>query len=225
MAACREMIKAVLFDLDGTLLDRDQSLAAFLEHQYYRIEAFQCVDKFEFMQRFIDLDQKGYVWKDQVYQRLIEDLKLDLSWKDLLSDYIESFQSHCIGFPGVDEVLGYLKSKGVKLGVITNGYSEFQMNNIKGLRITHYFDEILISEREGIKKPEVEIFQRALKRLGVEPSEALFVGDHPINDVEASINAGMQGIWKRCDYFERPTKEHILIDELRELKGIFEGAR
>lgn len=53
------------------------------------------------------LDQKGYVWKDKVYQQLIEELELDLSWHELLEDYMESFQNHCIGFPGLIEILDF----------------------------------------------------------------------------------------------------------------------
>lgn len=217
------MIKGVLFDLDGTLLDRDQSLVAFLEDQYNRIQAFQCIDKQVFIQRFIELDQKGYVWKDKVYQKLIEELNLEINWQDLLDDYVESFQNHCIGFPGLIEILDYLKAMNLKLGIISNGFGRFQLNNVKGLKIFHYFDEILISEIEGLRKPNIDIFQRALSRLGIEPQESIFVGDHPINDVEASINAGMKGIWKEENYFDKPSKDHLIIKDLSEIRGILAG--
>lgn len=213
------MIKGVLFDLDGTLLDREQSLIAFLHDQYQRIQAFHCVEESTFVERFVQLDQKGYVWKDKVYQRLIEEWNVDLAWQELLDDYIESFQHHCVGFPGLFEMLDDLKDRGMRLGMITNGYGRFQMNNIKGLRIEHYFDVILISEVEGLRKPDPEIFSRALNRLGIEPHESIFVGDHPINDVDASLNAGMKGIWKEDHFFDRPVKDHIAIKDLREIKN------
>lgn len=212
------MIKGILFDLDGTLLDRDQSLIAFLENQYIRIHALHDVEKEVFIQRFIELDQKGYVWKDKVYQRLIEEMGLELAWEEMLEEYVESFQNHCIGFPGLIELLDYLKEMNMKLGIITNGFGRFQMNNIRGLKIDHYFDEILISEIEGVRKPNIEIFTRALNRLGIEPHEGLFVGDHPVNDVEASIKAGMIGIWKEDDFFERPSNNCRSIKSLIEIK-------
>ncbi|WEK56045.1 MAG: HAD-IA family hydrolase [Candidatus Cohnella colombiensis] len=217
------MIKGVLFDLDGTLLDRDQSLVAFLQNQYNRIPALHCVEMNAYIQRFIELDQKGYVWKDQVYQKLIAELNLELTWHSLLDDYVESFQNHCIGFSGLIEILDYLKDKKLKLGVITNGFGRFQMNNINGLKISHYFDVIIISEIEGLRKPDVEIFQRALNRLEIEPHESIFVGDHPINDVEASIHSGMKGIWKEDDYFDKPRCHHLSIRDLIEIKGILES--
>ncbi|TVX96290.1 HAD family hydrolase [Cohnella terricola] len=214
------MIKGILFDLDGTLLDRDKSLVAFLESQYNRIQAFHVVERQTFIQRFIQLDQKGYVWKDKVYQKLIDELKIDLTWEELLEDYVESFQNHCTGFAGLIELLEFLKSQNLKTGIISNGFGRFQMNNIKGLQIDHYFDEILISENEGLRKPDIEIFKRALSRLGLESQETMFVGDHPVNDVEASINAGMIGVWKEDNHFERPSGDYILINNLMEIKDI-----
>ncbi|WP_145410616.1 HAD family hydrolase [Paenibacillus xylanexedens] len=216
------MIKGILFDLDGTLLDREQSLIAFIRNQYHRIQAFQSVDEPIFLQRFIELDQKGYVWKDKVYQALINEFNLDLNWDELLEDYIQSFQYHCIGFPGLIETLNYLKDKQMKLGIITNGFGRFQMNNIKGLHIDHYFDGIFISEIEGLRKPDINLFNRALDRLGLEPQESIFVGDHPVNDVDASIHAGMRGIWKEDDYFGKPSTNYMSIKDLVEIKSIIE---
>lgn len=214
------MLKGVIFDLDGTLLDRDKSLVAFLEDQYARILALQVVEKQAFIERFIELDQKGYVWKDKVYQQLRDELTLEVSWESLMEDYIESFQHHCIGFPGLFEILEFLKERNIKLGIISNGFGRFQMNNIKGLNIKHFFDEILISEIEGVRKPNIEIFQRALGRLGLQPNETIYVGDHPINDVDASINAGMIGVWKEDNYFQKPSSDHQSIKELIEIKEL-----
>lgn len=214
------MIKGIIFDLDGTLLDRDKSLIAFLENQYNRFQALKSVEMHVFIQRFIELDQKGYVWKDKVYQNLIDELSFELTSEELLEDYVELFQKHCIGFSGLIEILEYIKNLDIKLGIITNGFGRFQMNNINGLKIDHYFDEILISEIEGVRKPDIEIFSRALTRLGIESHEAIFVGDHPVNDVEASIKAGMMGIWKEDEFFGRPSKEYISIKNLIEIKDI-----
>lgn len=56
-------------------------------------------------------------------------------------------------------------------------------------------DIILVSEQEGIKKPQAEIFIRALERLYVRPKESVYVGDHLENDVIGARNAGLNAIW------------------------------
>lgn len=59
-----------------------------MEHQYDRYTAFHHVRKEEFVQRFIELDQRGYVWKDIVYQTLINEYEIKLDWKDLLQQVL-----------------------------------------------------------------------------------------------------------------------------------------
>ncbi len=216
------ILKAIIFDLDGTLLDRDRSLKKFVEYQYDRYHAFHHVNKEEYVQRFIDLDQRGYVWKDRVYQSLIHEFEVKLDWQDLLDDYIEGFQNHCVGFSGMLEMLDFLKEKNMKLGMITNGYERFQDNNIKALNISHYFEVILISEREGMRKPDPEIFLRAVNELGVLPEESIYVGDHPSNDIEASLNVGMRTIWKEDIFHNKPLNTTWTIKELNEIRDIVE---
>jgi putative hydrolase of the HAD superfamily len=214
-------IKAVLFDLDGTLLDRDSSLALFVSDQYDRHAQLQVVEKDLFVGRFIELDHHGYVWKDKVYQQLVEEFSLQgLQWTDLLSDYVSQFQRHCIGFPHMKQMLTELKNNGVKLALVSNGYGQFQYDNFHALGVTDLFNEVLISEWEGIRKPDPEIFIRALSRLQVAAAEALFVGDHPINDIQASRNAGIKAVWKRSEQSEHDIAADAVIDDLEELTQI-----
>lgn len=74
------------------------------------------------------------------------------------------------------------------------------MDNIKVLGIENYFDAILISEWEGIKKPNPEIFKRALSKLDAAAYESMYVGDHPENDVLGSKNIGLSAVWKKDIY-------------------------
>lgn len=193
------MIQAVLFDLDGTLLDRDASVKKFIDNQYERLsDNLGHIPKEKYMTRFIELDCHGYVWKDKVYQQLVEEFGImGIDRENLLEDYISEFKNHCVPFPDLHSMLEELKTDGLVLGMITNGFGQFQMDNIKALGIERYFDAILVSETEGMKKPNPAIFETALKRLNVTASESVFVGDHPENDVIASRQVGMNGIWKK----------------------------
>ncbi|TQR10955.1 HAD family hydrolase [Psychrobacillus soli] len=212
------MIRAVLFDLDGTLLDRDESVKKFIVNQYERLSNFLGhIPREKYMTRFIELDRRGYVWKDKVYQQLVEEFDIvGIDWENLLQDYISEFKHHCVPFPNLHSMLEELKKNDFVLGMITNGFGQFQMDNIRALGIEKYFDAILVSETEGIKKPDTAIFERALKRLRVTAGESVFIGDHPENDVMASQYVGMKGIWKKdvqWDAFETD----FVVDDLEEL--------
>jgi putative hydrolase of the HAD superfamily len=83
------MIQAIIFDLDGTLLDRNSSLRSFVVTQYDRFAlSLKHIAKKNYFERFIQLDCHGHVWKDKVYQSLIEEFKItQLTWQNLLNDY------------------------------------------------------------------------------------------------------------------------------------------
>ncbi|KQL42083.1 L-2-haloalkanoic acid dehalogenase [Bacillus sp. FJAT-25509] len=216
------MIKAVIFDLDGTLLDRDRSLKLFIKTQYKKyFRELKHIPEKHYIERFIELDNKGYVWKDKVYQQLLQEFSISsLTWEQLLEDYINSFQYSCIPFQNMEYVLKELKNRGIRLGMITNGFTKLQSLNLKALGIHNYIDTILISEQEGIKKPHAEIFLRALEKLGVNPEESLYVGDHPENDVIGAQNVGMNAVWKKDPFWSEPYTIEQSIDDLGELLNL-----
>jgi len=193
------LIRAAIFDLDGTLLNRDESIKMFINGQYDKLEkVLGHIPKEIYITRFLELDNHGYVWKDRVYQQLVDEYKItDMLWEELLHDYVSAFKRHCIPFPNLISMLEELKSMSLNLGMITNGKGHFQMDNLKALGIEKYFDAILVSEWEGIKKPNPHIFKTALEKLNVSPQESIYVGDHPENDVKAARDAGMIGVWMR----------------------------
>ncbi|WP_054022936.1 HAD family hydrolase [Bacillus sp. FJAT-28004] len=217
------MIQAVMFDLDGTLLDRDRSLLQFVDEQFERlIKPNNEVDKDSYISRFVALDSRGYVWKDIVYQELIREFELRLDWNMLLDDYKKGFSNHAVSFPNMIELLVSLKDKGYKLAMITNGFGDFQASNIHALKIARYFDEILISEREGLRKPDPAIFLRATEKLNVEPAACVYVGDHPVNDITASKATGMRGIWKEDTYYTESFEYDAKVKDLIEIGHILE---
>jgi putative hydrolase of the HAD superfamily len=213
------MFKAVFFDLDGTLLDRDSSIKHFVSTQYDKYAPnFKNIRKSDYISRFVELDCRGYVWKDKVYQTLIAEFGLQtVTWEELLDDYYTEFINACIPFPNLLNTLDVLIAQGYLLGIITNGLGNFQKRTIQGLGIEKYFETILISEIEGVRKPKAEIFLRALHRLGVRADESIFVGDHPDVDVMGAKHVGMKGIWKRDLGWSEPKNADGIIDDLGDL--------
>ena len=210
------MIKAVLFDLDGTLLNRDASVDSFINSQYERLNQWMAhIPKEQYVSRFIELDCQGYVWKDKVYQQMITEFTImGLTWEQLLQDYLYHFKEHCVPFPNLIEMLTSLANQSIVLGIISNGKERFQMDNIMALGIKEYFETVLISEKEGIKKPDPRIFNKALEQLNVFANESIFVGDHPGNDVLASQDVGMLAILKKDSQWKDVNADFIVHDLL-----------
>jgi putative hydrolase of the HAD superfamily len=92
------MKKLVLFDLDGTLLDRDKSVKQFITVQHDRLNShLNHISQSEYAARFIALDCHGHVWKDKVYQQLVTEFKItSITLQALLNDYEKQFQFHCV---------------------------------------------------------------------------------------------------------------------------------
>lgn len=110
---------------------------------------------------------------------------------------------------------------GLKLGIVTNGRNDFQLGNIQALGIRNFFSVILVSETEGVRKPDSEIFMRALRKLHVAPKECVFIGDHPSNDIQAAKNVGMKAVWKRNPLWLNCDADAV-VDELSQVPEILQ---
>ena len=220
------LVEAVLFDLDGTLLDRDASLLAFVRDQYQRLHrGLGHVPEDAYVARVLELDQRGHVWKDEVYRRLVVDLAIcGIGWEALLDDFLGQFHRHCVGFPNLHATLARLSRAGLRLGIISNGRGDFQMASVRALGIEHYFSVVTISEWAGTRKPEAAIFQQTLAKLGTPAARAVFVGDHPVSDMGGARRVGMRAVWKRDRGWPEPAASDVdaVIDDLAELPLIVE---
>ena len=81
-------------------------------------------------------------------------------------------------------------------------------------------DEVLISEREGLRKSDRTIFERALARLRVVPAEAWYVGDHPLVDLRDAFKAGLMPVWRYTPHWQLPEVPAHEIHGLGELARI-----
>ncbi|WP_435171455.1 HAD family hydrolase [Paenibacillus glycanilyticus] len=191
-------IAAVIFDLDQTLLDKHQSLIGFANYQYdaYALEAYR-IDKGEYIRKFTEMNHVVRP-KEEVYKDLIGFFDMDSSLLAvMLEDLNCNFSKHAIGYPGLAEMLIGLKKAAFKLGMITNGRAFYQRDKIRALGIEDYFDDIVISEAVGLRKPDPAIFQLSLSNLNVSAAEAVFVGDNMKKDMIPAKELGMRTVWKQ----------------------------
>jgi putative hydrolase of the HAD superfamily len=109
---------------------------------------------------------------------------------------------------------------GFALGIISNGHGAFQLATVQALGIEQYLSAVLISEFEGVRKPDPAIFQRAVARLGASVDRAVYVGDNPVADVAGARAAGLRAVWKRDPLWPPPTDLDAAIDDLIELPEV-----
>ena len=99
-------------------------------------------------------------------------------------------------FPDVADVLARLSRAGARLGIITEGPAVKQAEKLLRLGLARYFDSaaIFISDQLGISKPNPKLYRRACQRAGVEPGQAMYVGDNAPNDVDPANAVGMKTV-------------------------------
>ncbi|WP_085908099.1 HAD family hydrolase [Kiloniella majae] len=200
-------IKGVLFDLDQTLVDRNQSLQNFLIWQWQECIPLQSIAFNVFQQRFINLDDNGKLWKKEVYDKILKEFFIDsILSRQLEESYLTNFPMHSSLFPNVARILNHFKENELKLGIITNGRSDLQTAVIKNCNLHSIMDTILISETEKIKKPDPCIFELALNRLGLPSQSCVYIGDNPHADIFGAYSIGMRTIWKKNNFFPPPDK-------------------
>jgi len=88
------------------------------------------------------------------------------------------------------------------------------------LGLEPFLDAVLISEAEGVRKPDPTIFKMAAERCGVNPWESAFVGDHPDVDVMGAGAAGLISIWKRVPYWQLGIENVQAVGNLSEILPI-----
>ena len=190
-------VSAVMFDLDETLFDRSESLRAFVEDQLARMMPGSIDNPKMLVDRFIELDRRGRVSKRDVYQHLLA----EISWADerastrLFDDYERNAWRFAKAFAGTEALLSWLRERCLPIAIVSNGETHIQLRSLLALNLDRLVDAYLISEREGLRKPDPAIFRRAAERLHVPVETCVFVGDSPEADMIGARDLGMKTIW------------------------------
>ncbi|MFT8888319.1 MAG: HAD-IA family hydrolase [Ethanoligenens sp.] len=197
-------LKAVIFDLDDTLIERRAMLDAF-SHKFLH-HCFPDADGAEYAHirdTFIQVDDGGYTTRPELFHQLYTALgKTDMPPATELLDFWNAhFADHTILVPGVKDTLCALQARGYLLGMITNGNPVLQNHKIDHTGFRKYFDNIIVSGTFGCDKPNPSIFRAALAALRVTANDAIYIGDNPVNDIYGAHRVGMKAVW--ANYFGR----------------------
>jgi len=98
-------------------------------------------------------------------------------------------------WPGVLDMLAHLRAAGLKIGIVTNGFSETHREKIALLGLEHAVDGTFIADEIGRVQPDPEFFFHAARELGVAPADCAVVGDRYDRDITGAHAAGMFAIW------------------------------
>jgi putative hydrolase of the HAD superfamily len=138
-------------------------------------------------------DQKRW-WKDLVY-RVFNEVGMVNNFEQFFDQVYDRFRDSegWVLFAETTEVLEKLKQRGLKLGVISN-FDDRAYSVMRSLHILQFLDAVTLSSETGYCKPDREIFEAAVRNLGVATSEVLMVGDSLHDDVEAAMRAGLAAV-------------------------------
>ncbi|HUW48531.1 MAG TPA: HAD family hydrolase [Patescibacteria group bacterium] len=236
-------IKAVIFDFIGTLtnvqgysletselkLYKALAKAGFSTSQKDFLEAYDKSQEKYHIIRFQELvEVTNAVWISGALNSLgfntnPEDARIKTAVNVFFEDYLNSLELK----PCVRQFLASLP-KQFRRGLVSNfTYAPVIYAALRRLSINRFFNAVLVSEDVGWRKPNIRIFQEALKRLGANAGETVYIGDSPLEDIGGAAAVGMRTIFLPSQFYtlENLEQSHIkpdlIVKDICELHEIF----
>lgn len=184
----RESIEAVIFDLDGTLLNTLYDLADSVN---------LALEKYGQPQRTLE-EVRSFVGNGlrNLMRQAVPDGEENPIFEDIFAFFVDYYKAHCnvktAPYEGVLELMKELKGRGIKMAIVSNKV-DAGVKELNEIHFAEYID-VAIGEREGIgRKPEPDSVNEALHMLGVEKEHAVYVGDSDV-DIQTAKNAEIRCI-------------------------------
>ncbi|WP_234123836.1 HAD family hydrolase [Clostridium hydrogenum] len=212
------MIKAVIFDMDGVIIDSEPI------HLKYAMELFKTIEidmSIEEYNKFIGTNSY-YMWN-----KIINDYKLKYTMEELIKmerngfyDFISSPNMKIEPIKYIPELLKELKENNYKIAVASSSPMRLIEYILEELKIRKYFDNLVTGDLVERSKPEPDIFLYAAEKLGARPEECVVIEDSH-NGVLAAKKAGMKCIGYRNlnSGNQDISKADIIIDSFEEINS------
>jgi 2-haloacid dehalogenase len=199
----RSAFRAILFDLDHTLLDFDRAqrgalrsaLAAFgLPFSVSTLLAYRRIND-ELWARYRAGATTQRALASERFRRLLRHLGADPRRGPRLGEtFLDELSRRGDRLPGCRPVLARLARR-YRLGVVTNGIDRVQRSRLAASRLEPFFEVVVTSGACGYAKPDPRILHVALRALALSPHQALYVGDDVSIDGLAAARAGVPFCW------------------------------
>ena len=231
-----DVIRAVIFDLDDTLYDRNAAQIQIVKLISERFpQTFQGLEEERILEAFLESDRLSTIdfeagkpsegLRDKRTKSFLRLLGLQEDNANAITEiYVRDYPKINIPMPGAVKAVKEL-SKRIPLAVISNGLPDVQYCKIESMGLRGMFSSIVLSEEIGIRKPDAEVFRYAAKCLQVQPAECLYVGDSYRNDIVGAKTAGMKVCWynyKSLAPENTEIKADFIITSFKELTRILE---
>jgi 2-haloalkanoic acid dehalogenase type II len=215
--------KAILFDIDDTLFDRDKVQVEMVHEKFSRDELLKL---------FLETDRIATVEFDHgadIEEVRVRRFRNFLKMLGLPEDRAEELNvSYLKAYPLLKAPMDDLEfvlerlSEEYQLGIVSNGSPKIQYAKLETLGIRNFFECIVISEEFGHRKPDPEIFLEAVRQLSREPDECVYIGNLLETDVLGAKNAGMKACW--LNRRDSPTSGMNIVPdfEVKNLKGLLD---
>lgn len=224
------MIKTVIFDVDDTLYSfreaHKAASSALADYAYAKLgisrELFQSLTEETMKQLQEYMGEVAAVHNRTIrYQNLLESRGLPLHPHVLRMDsiYWDTLIECSQVSPGAQELLKWLKERGIRTGIGTDMTARIQFRKLEKLDLLPWIDFVVSSEEAGAEKPSQAFFARCTAKAGCEAGECLFVGDSLKKDVLGAAAAGMNAVWY-CPEGERPEEDVLQVTELTQIARI-----
>ena len=231
--------KDLFIDFDDTLYDtHGNSVIALSEtFEFFHLERYFADPKvFYDAYWWANIDlwtrySKGEITRDYLiverFRRPLSEGKGLTITEALCLEMSDRFLDFCSTKPGVvegaHELMDYLKDKGYRMHMTSNGFHEVQYKKLAACGLLDYFDTVILSEDAGVNKPAQAFFDYALRQSGAALETTLMIGDNLQTDILGALHAGIDALlfnrWN-VDVKESPQVPTFVVDHLRDIMEI-----
>ena len=213
------MIKAVLFDLDGVLINSEVQEQKWTKKEYLDKNGIEIpIERFDLLigthkkQNMWEMVLEGY--RDKVPDTFKKDLR---NYKTLKR---QTFDYRTILFPDVVEYLGFLKQNNVKIACASSSNIDYIHNALSKCGIIDYFDLICTGDDFMESKPSPEIYLYCMNNFGLKPQDCIVVEDS-VFGIEAGKRAGMYVVARKTDFSFSQEHADDIVTDLNSTQNLF----